>query len=386
MDSSVIDNIKQAHAKADDEGRRQIQDGLSRLQDELDTEYDAFARLVSGPMKLAIARIGINLGIFKTLQQSEAPVKVEHLAEKTGSDPELMARIVRSLAAFGLVEEVGQNKFTKNNLSKMLAQPNPAGAVEHLSDVPGNIIQVLPEFLAARKYQNITSNKETGFQMAYKTDSTIFEYMLAHPEHLATLGHLMAMERPTNWVDAYPVEEEMGDFATANPSAPVIVDVGGGFGQQAVAFRAALSHLDLPASRVVVQDIPQTLASAPRDVEGVTFMAHDFFTPQPVRGAKFYYLRHVLHDWPEEQCLQILEHLVRALGPESRIVVDEVVLPDVGVPWQSAYMDLLMCTMLGGAERTRSEWYSLLGRAGLEIVEIRHHHKMQAAIVTVPKK
>ena len=35
-------------------------------------------------------------------------------------------------------------------------------------------------------------------------------------------------------------------------------------------------------------------------------MKYDFFTLQPIKDAKVYHLRAVLHDWPEKQAEEIL--------------------------------------------------------------------------------
>lgn len=197
---------------------------------------------------------------------------------------------------------------------------------------------------------------------------------------MQSLGHLMALQRPAVWVDHFPVLEELGDFAAADKT--LMVDIGGGFGQQSKALRARFP--DLPG-RVVVQDIAQTLCAA-TPAERIQFAAHDFFEPQPVQGAKFYYLRHVLHDWPDEQCVKILRQVVAALAPHSRILIDEVVVPDAGVPWQAAFMDLLMMDSLGGIERTRAEWDELMEQAGLRAVHTYPYgDKGQAILVAVPK-
>ena len=191
----------------------------------------------------------------------------------------------------------------------------------------------------------------------------------------------MALQRGNDWVDSYPVEKEVGSFAT--PEQAILVDVGGGFGQQAISFQRKFPTLP---GRIVVQDIPSTLAGA-QPVPGIEFQEHDFFQPQPVKGAKFYYLRHVLHNWTEADSIKILQTTTPALGPDSRIVIDEVVLPDVNVPWQSAYLDITMMASFGAVERTKTEWESLIDQAGLKIVEIHQYdaHKMQAVIVAVPK-
>lgn len=87
-------------------------------------------------------------------------------------------------------------------------------------------------------------------------------------------------------------------------------------------------------------------------------------------GAKFYYLRAIFHDYPDEKCLVILKNLIQVMAKNSRILIDEVVLPDQGVHWQAALMDLTMMAALGAKERTREEWNSLIDSAGLKILEV----------------
>ena len=45
-------------------------------------------------------------------------------------------------------------------------------------------------------------------------------------------------------------------------------------------------------------------------------------------GARAYYLRYVLHDWIDAQCVQMLKGIAAAMTPESVILVDEMVLPN----------------------------------------------------------
>jgi demethylsterigmatocystin 6-O-methyltransferase len=247
--------------------------------------------------------------------------------------------------------------------------------------VHGAIALVLPRYLKERNYRMIKSNKDLPFQKAFNTDLTAFEWMKQHPEHMKALGHAMAIQRSNHWIDTYPVEKEIGSFKPS-PESAMLVDVGGGFGQQAVAFKKTFSELP---GRVVVQDIPETLQRAP-PVEDVEFEAQDFFKPQQIKGAKFYYLRHILHDWTDDLCVSILKAIVPAMGLESRIVIDEVVLPDTNVPWQAAYMDMSMMAAFGGIERTKAEYEKLLDDAGLKIVEIhKYDMKMQSVIIAVPK-
>lgn len=87
-------------------------------------------------------------------------------------------------------------------------------------------------------------------------------------------------------------------------------------------------------------------------------------------GSKFYYLRNILHDYPDEKCRAILRNLIDAMGKESLILIDDIVLPDSNVPWQVMQLDLTMMVGLASMERTNEQWYHLLDSVGLKILKI----------------
>ena len=72
----------------------------------------------------------------------------------------------------------------------------------------------------------------------------------------------------------------------------LLVDVGGGVGQDLLKFHA--KHPDL-RGRLILQDLPDVVNNA-KVPEYIEAMGHDFFTPQPIHGAKAYYLHSILHD------------------------------------------------------------------------------------------
>lgn len=104
-------------------------------------------------------------------------------------------------------------------------------------------------------------------------------------------------------------------------------------------------------------------------------------------SAKFYYLRSVLHDWPDDKCIGILRNIAPAMGASSRILIDEVVVPDQGVSWQIAQMDLFVMSSLGLRERTNLQWRDLCQRAGFEVLDIVLYSRTfhNSVIVIVPK-
>jgi demethylsterigmatocystin 6-O-methyltransferase len=334
-------------------------------------------------MQWALIRIGIDLGVFATLSANAAPVGLSHFVKTTSASPTLLAHLLRSMAAFGFIIETEKDTFTANHVTKAMAQPDVVGALPHVTDVHALTAQVLPRWLKEHNYQDMTDSKDLPFHSALKTDLLPFEWMKQNSEQMKALGHAMKIERMHSWVDSYPIEKEIGNFEARADSA-LLVDVGGGFGQQSTAFRSRVPSVP---GRIIVQDVASTLAYAPKN-DGLEFQEHDFFTPQPIKGAKFYYLRHILHDWTDEDSVRILKNLVPALTSESRIVIDEVVLPDTNVPWQCAFMDLSMSAALGGCERSRDEWQNLLDRAGLKTVEIHTYDDVRrhSVIVAVSNK
>jgi chemotaxis methyl-accepting protein methylase len=73
-------------------------------------------------------------------------------------------------------------------------------------------------------------------------------------------------------------------------------------------------------------------ALVPKDMaDRVTFMEHDFFTEQPVKGADVYFLRWILHNWSDKYCIEILRNLAPALKKGARVVVNEFCVPPPGI-------------------------------------------------------
>jgi demethylsterigmatocystin 6-O-methyltransferase len=302
--------------------------------------------------------------------------------KKTGAAPNLLSHLLRSMASFGLIAEVAKDTFEANRTTRVFANPHVIGAAPHLSGVHLPVALTLPAYLKEHKYQDMTDSKDLPFHKAMNTNLTPFEWMKQDGGQMKALGHIMVLDAVDSWVNSYPVEQAIGNFKPANDSA-LLIDVGGGFGQHSIAFRNKFPHL---SGRIIVQDVSSTLDHAPR-IEGIEFQPHDFFTPQPVHGAKFYYLRHIMHDWTDEDCVRILSSITPAMGPESRILIDDVVLPETKVPWQVAMMDIAMMAALGGIERSKEEWESLLGGAGLKMVDVYCYDdvKFHCVITAVPK-
>jgi hypothetical protein len=104
--------------------------------------------------------------------------------------------------------------------------------------------------------------------------------------------------------------------------------------------------------------------------EGIESLGHDFFQPQPptIRNAKAFYLGNVLHDWPDKQAKQILEHIREVTGKHSFLLINENALPDDNVAFYPAALDLIMMGVFASLDRTAAQFEELLNSAGLTLV------------------
>lgn len=66
------------------------------------------------------------------------------------------------------------------------------------------------------------------------------------------------------------------------------------------------------------------------------------------------------------------------MGSESRILVDEMVLPEMNAPWQATLADISLMISLGGKERTKKQWTELAKHVGLRIEEI-HTYDLESS-------
>lgn len=72
------------------------------------------------------------MGLFKALNESEAPLSVEKLAEASGADVLLLGRLLRYLASTRMITETSKDYFTGNAATKSLAEPSIEGSMYYM--------------------------------------------------------------------------------------------------------------------------------------------------------------------------------------------------------------------------------------------------------------
>lgn len=88
-------------------------------------------------------------------------------------------------------------------------------------------------------------------------------------------------------------------------------------------------------------------------------------------GARVYYLRNILHDWPDDKCQIILSQVATAMTEGySKILLNELVIPDQGASLVAVQSDITMMACLAAIERSKRQWHELIDAAGLKIEKI----------------
>ncbi|KAK8054934.1 hypothetical protein PG993_000161 [Apiospora rasikravindrae] len=358
-------SLSQLAATADRATRRNLIVSLRRMADSLEDTTGTIHRFAHLDLERAMIQIGYDLNIFKILVDADGVKTAEELAKDTGADTELIKRIMRYYNTINVAREAGPYKYVATNTTKNLISDVCKAAMGHFWDLVSKEYQALPEFLKKNGYRNPTDETDTALMMGWDTKKPPFQIMLDVPNAMEDFHQYMALRRDVtlSWLSVYPVRDVTAGLT--DPDRPLYVNVGGGIGHQCAEFRAQYPNIP---GRVINQDLPDTVERGIQ-AEGVEHMAHDFFQPQPVKGAKIYFMRGVPHDHPPHKVRVLFQQIAAAMAPDSVLLVDETVLPATGVSHIAACVDL---TMMGIAamERTEAEWRALAESAGLELVRL----------------
>lgn len=184
-----------------------------------------------------------------------------------------------------------------------------------------------------------------------------FEYMTHNPDRHTIYDDVMTGVHGAEtgpMLDAY-------DFSTF----PTVVDIGGGNGSM---LSAILKRH--PSMRGILFDLPSVVdrtrtVIADSDLSNrLQVMGGDFFEVVPPGDA--YVMRHVIHDWDDDQAAAILRNCRKAMNAGGRVLVVESVIPSGNEPFFGKWLDLMML-VVGGQERTEEQYRVLFSEAGLKL-------------------
>jgi|SRR3569833_191673 len=139
--------------------------------------------------------------------------------------------------------------------------------------------QALPAYLRENNYR-MNPNDRLPWNDAFQTDMSFFDWLQNQPETLNLFQKAMSVPPSRTWLDVVALGEMARGVLEADPDRVVFVDVGGGAGHECVRLAERFPEF---RGHIVLQDLEETVNKAPSE-EGVTRMAHNFFTRQVVKG------------------------------------------------------------------------------------------------------
>ncbi|KAE9406823.1 S-adenosyl-L-methionine-dependent methyltransferase [Gymnopus androsaceus JB14] len=331
---------------------------------------------------------------------------VRDISAATGVEESYLARVLRYMATRHIFREVTPSVFTNNRISSLLSkgksvkelEKDPLGRFDN-SPFTSFLHMATDELLASSvhfsTYLRNPDQAQAPFNIAHRTPKKLWEWY-EEPGNEWRLRRFTISMKANG--DMFPPQIFTGGIdGNALKPDDVVVDVGGSIGTVTLTLLRAFPNL-----RYVVQDLDTVMPSGEEfwDVQSpgtlqsgrVTLQVHNFFDPQPVKNAAIYFLRVILHDWPDKDAHIILAHLRDAAGPSSKLVIFESLarytcedaclerfslqkapyplLANLGQSFFTA-LDLNMLALFNGKERTLDEFAKLGRESGWKLESVK---------------
>ncbi|ONI16752.1 hypothetical protein PRUPE_3G119700 [Prunus persica] len=162
-----------------------------------------------------------------------------------------------------------------------------------------------------------------------------------------------------------------------------LVDVGGGTGTVAKSIADAFPHMKCTAL-----DLPHVVADL-KGSKNLEYVAGNMFEAVPAADAIF--LKWILHDWSDEECVKILKRCKEAVtreGKKGKVIIVDMKVENKNTNKESGetqlFFDMLMMVMATGKERNEKEWAKLFSDAGFSHYKITPCLSLRSLIEVYP--
>ncbi|MEV4927125.1 methyltransferase [Streptomyces roseoverticillatus] len=288
---------------------------------------------------------------------ADGPLQSDELARRAGLHGPTLHRVLRFLATRGIFQEDERGAFGLTPAAELLRTDVPASAHTGMVWLTDEIFQ-----RSAAGLEDTLRTGRTPFETAY--GMPFFDYLRTDADAQQLFDTGMAnMSGP---------EDELIADAYEFPATGTIVDVGGGRGGLV---RAVLRKN--PGMSGVLFDQEQTVAEhlldegpGAKEIAGRWRTDAGSFFESVTPGGDIYVLKHIIHDWNDEDCLRILRAVRAAIPAGGRLLVVDAVLPEGNEPHFAKSADIIMLAVVTGRERTEQEFRDLLGEAGFRVDRI----------------
>lgn len=283
-----------------------------------------------------------------------APKSAKELASQVGADPQALYRLLRATACAGVLAEGPDGKFSQTPMSAVL-RSDAAPSLRSFAIMSGREWH-------GRGWSHLEYCVRTGKQALDKIyGKPVFDYLKENPAEAQIFNDAMT---ELSMIDS-PAVAAAYNFEGVRS----IVDVGGGHG-----FLLATILEQNPQLRGTLYEAPHVIEGASNGplkpvMERCMLASGDMFSSVPA-GADAYIMKHIIHDWPDDLCIQLLRACRKSVNANGRLlVVDSVIQPGNDFS-PGKFLDLQMLIFPSGCERTEKQFRDLFAAAGWELRRI----------------
>ncbi|TLD11449.1 hypothetical protein PspLS_11929 [Pyricularia sp. CBS 133598] len=285
-------------------------------------------------------------------------ISKSELASSLNVEESLLVRVMRVVMTNNVFDEPDPGYYCHTSISWAMQGPTMHNLLIHRLGEGFQSASREPDALCQSGYRNPTPGDLSGFNLAFGFKGTFWEYVTNVDKERGRNFNQAMKAVAINGVGEIP---NLYPWETLSADGGLIVDVGGGLGQVS---RKILELFPDAGLSCVVQDKHAVTSDANESDRALRLQQHDFFSPQPIKGAAVYFFRHILHDWPDDSCIEILRQIVPAMDKKlSRILICDQIVQDQSPSFASVLYDIDMMTLFNGKERKLSEFREIFQKA-----------------------
>ncbi|CAK7238511.1 hypothetical protein SEUCBS140593_010762 [Sporothrix eucalyptigena] len=356
---------------------------VGNIRAALETPFDMATRWLEAMGAASAMQVLTRIKAFEKLPTNEdgSSITAADLAAACNVDVSVITRAMRVLVINGIAQETNKDAYAHNQTS-LEFMPRALGSMVCMFVEFARAWAALPAYAACHAPADLFDLYKTPFAYAVGREGKTYYECYENEdddeddaEEKRSLWNI-GMQQLGNHIPVtgmFPFEA-LRESVRRQPDRPFVVDVGGGRGQALLAIQKHCQG-DAFGGKLVLQDLPVVLASlSPEDLPGIEPMPYNIFTPQPVKGessyAHIYFFRHLLIDYPDHKAVEILRNTVSAMGPDSRLLINDMPVPDrtkLGDDHMVYLFDFMLLTMCG-RERSMLEYGRIFDQVGLELI------------------
>nr|K0II72.1 RecName: Full=Flavonoid 7-O-methyltransferase 2; Short=ObFOMT2; AltName: Full=4'-methylscutellarein 7-O-methyltransferase; AltName: Full=Acacetin 7-O-methyltransferase; AltName: Full=Apigenin 7-O-methyltransferase; AltName: Full=Chrysoeriol 7-O-methyltransferase; AltName: Full=Diosmetin 7-O-methyltransferase; AltName: Full=Luteolin 7-O-methyltransferase; AltName: Full=Naringenin 7-O-methyltransferase; AltName: Full=Scutellarein 7-O-methyltransferase [Ocimum basilicum]AFU50296.1 flavonoid O-meth len=322
-----------------------------------------------GFIKTSVIKTAIELEIPDILHNHGAPLSLSALSSAVGVPPDRLHRIMRFLTHHGVSKKTasppGESDYyyAETAVSRSLTKDNLGAFVLLQGAQRGPSACITAQGLKSRERPGV---EELGSDPLY--EDPIFTKMVFR-DAMACHARLTTSAVIENYGEGF---RGVGS----------LVDVGGSYGMTLGMLVEAF-----PWIRGICYDLPQVVAKA-KPLHGVEFVAGSMFESVP--EADVVMLMFVLHNWSDNECIDILKRCKEAIPRETGkvMIIDAIIEEDgEGDEFAEARLGLdvtMMAVTFEGKERTHREWAFILKEAGFRKYVVKNIKALESLIEAYP--